>query len=206
MTRKDDAYKYIRNKIIRGEYLPEQILSENTLTQEIGVSRTPVREALHQLSSESLVTFVGRTTMVSPLTKEDVAETYELRTLLEIYALEKTIDKIPDRLLDEVEEEFKSSAAEHDWEKYLAVDIKFHNLITNIHQKQFDQLLNIIRSQTDRTRYINAHSKRSMDRSLEEHLQIISKIKQRDFGEAKKALEYHLQQVYEAVLEYVNYR
>ncbi|CCI86467.1 GntR family transcriptional regulator [Lactobacillus gigeriorum] len=205
MSRKDEAYSYIRTKIIKGDFLPEQVLSENTLTEKIGVSRTPVREALHQLSAEGLVDFVGRTTIVAPLTKKDVEETYELRTLLETYALEKTVARIPNELLNQVEREFKEAAKEHDWQKYLEVDIKFHGLITNIHQKQFAQLLNIIRSQTDRTRYINAHSKRSMDRSLEEHLQIIDKIRKRNFVEAKKALEYHLQRVYEAVLEYIDY-
>ena len=49
MSRKDEAYNYIRTKIIKADFLPEQVLSENTLTDEIGVSRTPVREALHQL-------------------------------------------------------------------------------------------------------------------------------------------------------------
>ncbi|KRL62024.1 GntR family transcriptional regulator [Lactobacillus psittaci] len=200
MSLKEQAYDYIKDKIIKNEFLPGTGLSENSLTAEIGVSRTPIREALVSLMGEGLVKKVGRLYLVTSLTRADVQEIYELRTLLETYALQKTINSIPDEELNQLIVDFEQAYQDENWDEYLKVDIHLHRLITHVANypilAQFQQ---IIRSQVDRTRYINVNSKTRMARSIVEHKEIIKWIKERNYAEAKKALEYHLQQVYQEV-------
>lgn len=205
MSLKQQAYTYIKDRIIKNKYLPGTELSENSLTEKIGVSRTPIREALVSLMAEGLVRQVGRMYVVSSLTETDVQEIYELRNMVEVYSLKKTINSIPIDVLDQLVTKFDEAVANQDWNNYLKVDIELHRLITHVANHpilaQFEQ---IIQSQVDRTRYINANSDTRMARSIVEHKEIIKWIKERNYSEAKKALEYHLQQVYQEVKENLN--
>ncbi|MDK7327509.1 MULTISPECIES: GntR family transcriptional regulator [Lactobacillus] len=137
---------------------------------------------------------------MTPLTHENVQEIYELRTMLETYSLQKTINSIPTEELNQLLDDFDKAFADGDWDEYLQVDIHLHRLITHVANRPvLAQFQHIIRSQVDRTRYINANSQTRMARSIVEHKEIIKWIKERNYPEAKKALEYHLQQVYQEV-------
>jgi DNA-binding GntR family transcriptional regulator len=81
-----DAYKFIKDAIILGKYVPGMRLGEETLAKELNLSRTPVREAIKQLEAEGLVVPLKRGVGVRSFTKEDIKEIYDLRSLLESYA------------------------------------------------------------------------------------------------------------------------
>ena len=84
---KDRAYQYVRAKLAVGDFLPGRGLSDRTLAKEMGVSRTPVREAIRQLETEGFVVQVrGSGTYPRRLTEEEIVELYDLRELLEGYA------------------------------------------------------------------------------------------------------------------------
>jgi len=102
MTRAaDKAYERIRASILSGAYPPGSHLKEEQIAEETGVSRTPVREALRRLSSEQLVTFVSnRGAYVTSWSPADVAEVYELRSMLEGYAAARAATRITEAELD----------------------------------------------------------------------------------------------------------
>ncbi len=206
MTRKEEAYEYIRGEIVHNQFRPNEVISENQITDKLNMSRTPVREALKQLEADGLIEMRGRENVVAPLTVDAVQEVYELRSLLETFALKKTINLIPIVKLNEVEEAFEQAAAKEDWDEYLQVDTDFHELITHIAgHPRLAQFLSILKAQTARTRHVSSYNPNRLSRSLEEHKEIIKWLRQRNLDEAEKALAYHLQRVYDSVRSYLNY-
>lgn len=170
------------------------------------MSRTPVREAIKQLVADGLVEMRGRENVVTALTASDVQEVYELRSLLETFALKKTINLIPEFKLNEIDNKFRSAYQAKDWDIYLKVDTEFHELITHIAgYERLKQFLKILKAQTARTRHVSSYNPYRMDRSIEEHQEIIKWIRERNLDEAEKALAYHLQKVYDSVKAYLNY-
>ncbi len=206
MTRKEEAYDYIRSEIVHNHFHPNEVVSENQITDKLNMSRTPVREALKQLEADGLIEMRGRENVVAPLTVDAVQEVYELRSLLETFALKKTINLVPIVRLNEIEEAFERAAAKNDWDEYLNVDTEFHELITHIAgHPRLAQFLNILKDQTARTRHVSSLNPYRMNRSLEEHKEIIKWLRQRNLDEAEKSLAYHLQRVYDSVRSYLNY-
>ena len=112
-SRRRLAYEHILGRIVAGEFRSGGALREIPLAKEIGVSRTPVREALGQLVAEGLLReFPGRGAMFVEPTRRDIIELYELREALEVYAVGKAAqqgigrkeNEALDRLVDEIGE------------------------------------------------------------------------------------------------------
>ena len=107
---RDRAYRHLREKMLAGELAPGMRVSEEALAEEIGISRTPMREAFKQLASEGALEAVPRVgTIVRTPGRREVEELYELREALEGYAVERAAERISPRgiegltrLLDEI--------------------------------------------------------------------------------------------------------
>jgi len=100
---KDRVYAHVRSRIVHGTLVPGDRLSHRALAKEVGVSYTPVREAISQLVNEGLVEcHPRRGTFVSVLGREELAHMYDLRTAIETYAMEKLAGKIGKEALHEV--------------------------------------------------------------------------------------------------------
>lgn len=81
---RDEVYLQIRKAIIRGDYKPNEKLQEENLAEQLGTSRTPVREALRKLESEKLVTYYPhRGTVVSGVSDDEIDDLFAVRTLIE---------------------------------------------------------------------------------------------------------------------------
>ena len=77
---KERAYRIIKDKIIRCEYMPGDFLNEKSLIEEIGASRTPIREALNKIEQENLVKIIPkRGVVVSEITMKDISEIFQVR-------------------------------------------------------------------------------------------------------------------------------
>lgn len=99
-TVEDMTKAFIRDAILKGIFRPGQRLQQDAIAEILGVSRMPVRASLRQLESEGLVTFhAHRGATVTALTTRQVSEIYELRILLETFALEKAMEQIDDQRL-----------------------------------------------------------------------------------------------------------
>ena len=110
VTAQAAVLKELRRRITRGEVLPGQAIRQEVLASELGVSRLPVREALVVLQSERLVDYTQhKGYVVAVLDEDDLAQTYELRQILEDVAIDQAMDKLTDddlaqmrKILDEM--------------------------------------------------------------------------------------------------------
>jgi DNA-binding GntR family transcriptional regulator len=95
VTLKESAYHTIRKRLISGEFAPGSRLSDDSIAREIGISRSPVREAINQFVSEGLVEYRPRCgTFVKSFSKEEMSELWDVRIAMECYAASESIDQI----------------------------------------------------------------------------------------------------------------
>ncbi len=104
-TMKQDAYRYILQKMMRGELEPGMQISELSIAAELGISRSPVRDALSQMVAEGMVERVPRFgTVIKTFSAQEVADLYDLRVALESYAASQAAAKIDPDALKNLEE------------------------------------------------------------------------------------------------------
>lgn len=138
------AYRHIQSQLLNGTLKAGQVISELTLARELGISRTPVREAIGQLQSEGLVEQVPRRgTVVRSVSRRDLVELYELREALESYAASRAAQRIGDedlqrlqrccqqmdRIADDLRASGRGQLDEAGMRSYLALDMGFHMLL-----------------------------------------------------------------------------
>ncbi|MCC6240870.1 MAG: GntR family transcriptional regulator [Phycisphaerales bacterium] len=147
LKQKELAYAHVRQKLLLGDLPMGGRLREDKLAKEIGVSRTPVREALNQLDAEGLIDLVrNRGAFVQTLTYRDVKELYSLRALLEGYAAQEAAQRATPEQLDQLFgycqrlHEMCLQLRESDWvefpedlqKQWTLTDVAFHLLILHI--------------------------------------------------------------------------
>jgi len=202
------AYQALRDSILSGDLVPGQIYNEMTLARELGISRTPVREALLELSSQGLVTYLPRKgVMVKHYTKRDVEEIFELRKAIELTALEKIArsSTLPVRSpLEKSLESQRRAWRRKDSDAYIRFDRSFHLMFCEmIGNRRFVAILENIRD------LIHLMAVRALNREgrfeevLREHEKVISSLRKGDAQSAKRAMDYHLERSKEAVLEHM---
>lgn len=144
----EKAYSFIQQQILTGRLAAGAAISEVALARQIGVSRTPVREAIGQLVAEGFLERIpGRGVVVVQPTREDLVELYELREALEVYAVGKVARQRPSaselvvlrEACDEIRrmaEQLRHSGRERlddaEMQAFLATDLKFHMLLLRL--------------------------------------------------------------------------
>ena len=130
---RDVVFNTLRDAILTGKLVPGERLMENQLADKLGVSRTPVREALRMLELENLVELVPRKgAQVLDMSEKDVINILEVRSALEGLATSLACKKMAKedlQQLKEMEAEFEHAVAENDVEKFVDIDEDFHDLI-----------------------------------------------------------------------------
>ena len=208
MARKDEAYLYLKNAIISNQLMPDQPISELAVAAELKMSRSPIREALRELEAEGMVvSYPSRGAFVASLSPQDVEEIYALRVLLETWALERSINRIPEETLEEIEGLFRQSAESGDWEKRHLADRELHETIVEYAgSKRLMEFIDVLNSQTERIRRASAADKKRIEASYEEHMEILRCLKARDKEAAHKALTLHLRAVADSAMEATRFR
>ena len=165
------AYQYLKTKILNCEYRPNEFLNEQKLCAEMGnISRTPMRDALGRLEQEGLITILPKKgLMVSGITEEDVHSMFEMRLLVEPYALRTYGSEIPQEELAAFTELMHNPDRIDDFCK---ADDDFHELLMSTLPK----VSMINREQT-----------------CEEHLEILDAATKGDWNTAADALQKHLE-------------
>lgn len=132
----DGVLERLRNDIVRGELRLGQMLSERVLAERLGVSKSPVREALAQLRSEGLVRIVPqRGAFVFTLSAEGVRQICEFRRMLERTALGLALERAPQRLAERwaaIVAEMAAARAAGDERRYLDADTAFHTTLFDL--------------------------------------------------------------------------
>ncbi len=204
---KDTAYKYIYNAIMLYELKPGQMVVEQDLSSQLGISRTPVREALRQLEQEGLVRHIpSRGTFVEDLTVQDIEEIFQIRILLEVSALKNAIAEVTDEELDSLEKELLDLSEERIQEKkikedYFRSDRALHTMIMRYSRNsRMISFHRHIEAQMERLRRVSSLTPMRLSKSRQEHQSLISALRSRDLDRATDALLIHLNNVKESSL------
>ncbi len=188
------VYKKIREDILSGVYHENEELKENTLGLELGVSRTPVREALRQLELEGLVTMIpNKGAYVTGITSKDIHDIYTIRSYLEGLCARWACEHITEAQIEALEEvlylsDFHARRGHH--EQLVELDNKFHELIYNAcGSKILNHVLSDFHQYVERVRKITLAMPSRAAKSNKEHADIVEAIKKRD-GKLAEALAY----------------
>lgn len=182
---RDVVFKTLREAILRGDLKPGERLMELQLAAKLGVSRTPIREAIWMLQQEGLaVTIPRRGAEVAAMTEKDMEDVLQVREALEILAVQLASEKITKEQIAELEERLKAfeQAVETAEVKQIAQsDIDFHDLIyTAAENPRLVVLLNNLREQIYRYRVEYLKDEKNYPRLIEEHKQIMQGLKERN--------------------------
>jgi DNA-binding GntR family transcriptional regulator len=198
----DTAYRKIRRAIITGELVAGDKLQEARLAEMIGVSRTPIREALNRLSNEGLVvTERYRKSYVAHFTSKDVTEIFRLRATLEGYAAGRAASRISLEdisRLEELELKMEQTFAQMGWHQHLEsfdqLNNEFHTII--VHAADTPRVERILASSLELPASIfNKYVEPVEDRTKRTHLQhreIIAALKMRNELWAEAQMSAHL--------------
>ncbi len=196
-TMQEIVYDTIRDAILSGRYAPGRRLIADELAKEVGVSRMPVREALHRLEAAGLVTMTPhRGAVVSELSESEIIEIYHIRGVLDGLATRLAAQHLAGRqherlnaLLDKME----IAAKAKDLEKVLRVNRDFHQLIWQAaHAPRLHALLENLYDASQRFRNISVLIPGRLDQITQEHRLIARALARRDVAAAERhAIEHH---------------
>lgn len=188
------AYLEIKRRILDNELSPNVIMLEKELADLLGMSRTPVREALIRLSNEGMVEVRPRHGMrVLPLSADDMIEIYQILTALETQAAELVAEKglTEDQLnqLNQSVDEMDQALENDDLEAWSKADERFHMLLVKFSgNKRLVNVVNTYFDQSHRARLFTLRLRPKPLNSNNDHREVVAAI---EAGDAKKAAQYH---------------
>lgn len=193
----DEVVRAIREMIVEGRVLPGERLSENVLAAELGVSTTPVREAIALLRREGLVTVQPQSgTYVFELQPGELNQLCELRFALEPAAVQLALDKPESKLGDElaaIVEKMERAQAEGRTKDYLALDTAFHDAIIAASGNPYiTNAYALIGAKMAALRNRLGDDPHHMEKSMREHVEITSAIREKDLSRAANILVRHI--------------
>jgi DNA-binding GntR family transcriptional regulator len=191
------VFHKLRQDILSGKYQANEELKEKTIGDELGVSRTPVREALRQLELEGLVSIIpNKGAYVVGVTLKDIKDIYEIRSLLEGLCAKWAAQHITNEQLAELEENVFLSefhASKENWEQILELDNRFHELLYEASgSKELIHVLKDYHQYVQRIRRITLAHPLRVKASTEEHKLIVESLKHHDAASAQHNAKLHI--------------
>lgn len=203
------AYQELKRLILDRRLLPGEKINEVALAQALGISRTPIREALNRLAKEGLVNiFPQRGAFVVEFSAQDVEELFLLREKLEGLAAYLAAQKITERDMKKLEsygQGFQEPFSAQEIKRYAREDFKFHQTIVAL--SQAPRLISLVSTLHDYIRIFRLTTiglSGRMKNSLEEHKRIISALKKKDPLAAENAMREHIVHVRQGVIENIH--
>ncbi|MDO4649425.1 MAG: GntR family transcriptional regulator [Eubacteriales bacterium] len=202
---RDVVFKTLRKAILKGELKPGERLMELALAERLGVSRTPIREAMRKLELEGLVVMVPRRgAQVARITEKDLNDVLEVRIALENVAIEKACTLMTDEELRHLwvaSKNFEKSIDEGDPVRLAEADAAFHQIIYNASDNtKLIQVLNNMREQIYRYRVEYLKEEEPRQQLLAEHQRLVEAIRSRNVEEARKISYDHLENQRTAII------
>lgn len=195
---RDIVFKTLREAIITGDLQPGERLMEIKLANELGVSRTPVREAIRKLELEGLVIMTARKgAEVAPINEKDLREVLEIRKSLESLACElacRNVKEADVRSLRQINREIEEAVEAEDIERITKKDVEFHeaiNLITD--NRRLIQMLHQLKEHIFRYRFEYIKEMKNKRTIVDEHNRIIDSIAARDQERASREIGLHIE-------------
>ena len=200
------VYEELRMLIMTGQIKPGTRMMEIDLAESMGVSRTPVREAIRQLEKDNLVTIEPRRgAYVSDISAVDLEDMLIVREPLEGLATYLATQRMTDEQIEVIKgvnEEYEAALRDKDKEKMIQSDTHFHNLITQGSGNEY--LINILldlQEQVLRFRYIYFKSTKRAEEVVNEHRSILEALENRDAEAARAFCKEHIKKLREAITQ-----
>src|SRR4030042_5814254 len=200
-------YDHLREQLLSGEIPPHHHLIENKMANEIGTSRTPVREALHSLELEGLIESIPRVGyVVKSINEAEVEETCEIRGAIEGGAARWAMEKAPQKLIEELRKNISVSeekAVHGDPRTFIDLDAQFHEIIAGLSgSKRLQELAQTLRRHMLRYRIQSIYLMDNVLRAIQGHQGILEAIEKGDLEEVSRAIKCHLEQSKKDILRY----
>lgn len=209
---REQVYSILKDEILNKDSADEVMLYERKISEELNVSRTPVREALKALEQEGLVEYVPyKGIMVKRLSEPDLKNIFQIRNVLEELAIELAMKNTSAKYIRKLEESVLAQQkllGEHSAtqkKQFMDLDVQFHGLLLEMAENVL--LSDMMAEIQDKTRRfgLNAiyNGEYRYAESLDEHIAILEAIQQSDMQGAKVAMSQHMLKTYENAYKYV---
>ena len=216
---RDVVFYTLRRAILTGQLKPGERLMEVHLAEKLGVSRTPIREAIRKLELEGLVTIIPRRgAEVAEITEKSLNDVLEVRKALEELSVqlacaldalgaELACERITGEEIRELKkacEDFEKAAAGNDADAIAKADVAFHDIIIRAAGNQrLEQLVNNLAEQMYRYRFVYIKEEEQRGVLLAEHREICDSIAARDVVRARNAAKQHIDNQQKAVIRQI---
>jgi len=203
----EEVYEIIKKKIVCHEFKPGERVIDKHIAEDLGVSRSLVRQAFNILEKQELLVQVPRSGFfVREITKKDVKEIYDIRKLLETEATRLAIPRLKDKDIKRIEKIFREAEEELKEgivKKTIKADAKLHEMIyTNCGNQRLVKLIKKYSSQYVFYRIIDlSHIKRAKE-AYQEHFKIFKVVKRRDVKKATQLMSKHIEHAKEIILNH----
>lgn len=202
---RDVVFKTLRQAILTGELKPGERLMEIHLANRLGVSRTPIREAIRMLELEGLVTMIPRKgAEVSRISKQDISDVLEVRGSLDALAVRLACERItPEEIskLESAADAFSAAISSGDLTAVAQADVDFHDIIVaSSKNKRLMQMANNLAERVYRYRLEYIKDKSSHNNLIKEHREILDCIKRGGASAAEAAILKHVKNQEEAII------
>ena len=205
---RDVVFKTLRQAILTGDLKPGERLMEIHLANKLGVSRTPIREAIRKLELEGLVTMVPRRgAQVAQITEKSLSDVLEVRRALDELAVELACLRITDEEKEKLKEacaDFEKAVVTRDVRTIAKADVSFHDIIfQSTGNARLSQLVNNLAEQMYRYRYEYIKDDKRHDVLVNEHRKIYDSILQGDIPSAKEAIRVHIENQEKSIIRQI---
>ena len=200
----DQVFEHLETDILSGKYSRGEILTESKLSAELGVSRTPIREALRRLEQEHIIEESGKGSVVIGITENDLVDIFLIREKLECMAASLAAERCTEAQLAELKEtlEFQEFyLSKQDAEHIKTMDNKFHRTLYKLTGSMtfFDTLVPL-HKKIQKYRRASVESKSRAAASVEEHRRIFEAIAAKDSKLASKYAKEHVENAYNHIM------
>jgi len=209
LTLRERVHEHLKREIVANRYAPGATLLEVPLSEELGVSRGPIREALRSLEAEGLVEITPRRgAVVISLTKRDFLEAYQVREALEALGVRLAVPRLTEAALDDLDDEIERMAehvARGDRDDFFDANARFHEaLVEASGNRKLIEVYRRLMAQMGPYRGPSARLRGNFERSIAEHRQIVAAARDRDAARAEAMVVEHIevpQRLLEALAE-----
>lgn len=198
------VYEKIKEGIISLKFPPGTVLKERELSESLGVSRTPVREAIQRLLQEAwLVPGEGKRMQVRPITLKDVYEIIQIRNIVEYSAIEILLKNGETRVVaGNLDVVLNSMREVSDENAFMTFDIKFHNLlIQNMNNERLLRFWNTVQDEVLRMGLLVLRGQDRWAEVIREHEIIVETLWSKKHKEIENAMKEHLENSYASLIQ-----
>lgn len=206
----DEAYARLKSDIMENRMPPGFQVPEPDIALDLGMSRTPVREALLRLQADGLIELIPRRgARIVPISADDMREIYEILTALEPEAAAQIAARNPDRSdlveLETATNDMERALKRKDLDKWAAADARFHRSLLQLHgNTRMTEFVTKLFDQTHRVRILTLRMRQPPMRSTEEHREILRHISAGDAKNARRVFRAHRERAANELLEILN--